>query len=140
MPVSFTPCEPNELPLEALTFLKRACDAAQLSVVTLDGTLQAAIARKTAIYLIKRDDDLIGCMTLSLRETSKDRFLELPLLSGVNLRSWRDDLVKFIFDQGDLYGCNRFTMIGRKGFERLYPELSLITCVYGRDLNLTRPL
>lgn len=132
------------LPDQAIQYIKDACERTQLSVLTPEHTIQQAREGKCRIYLIYKEKDhspkfrsidLMGCFTLCLRETAKDKFLELPLLGGRELRSWRDEFVKFLFERAAEHKCTRFTMIGRKGFERLFPEMKLLCCVYGRNLT-----
>lgn len=146
MPVEFTLWRPRyfSLPDKAKEYLAQACRRTQISFITLEQTIEDACQGRCSVYLVyeKREHtpnfatiDLVGCVTLSLRKTPKDLLLELPLMGGENLRSWRDDLVEFLFQKASEHKCTRFTMIGRKGFERLFPELSLLCCVYGRNLT-----
>ena len=131
--VKFELKDPASLCIQSLNFLEEACKKSQLSILTVANCLQVAREGKAFIYEIY-DEQLIGCMTLSIRESGTHRYLELPLLGGRNIVLWRDDLVKFLFEQAKKHNCNKFTMIGRKGFERLFPEMRLLCCVYGRDL------
>lgn len=146
MAVEFIEWRPRyfNLPDKAKEFLYDACQRTQLSVITLEETIEQASKGKCSIYLVYKTKehspkfasiDLVGCLTLSLRETERDLFLELPLMGGEDLRSWRDDLVDFLFQKAEQHKCTRFTMIGRKGFERLFPEMKLLCCVYGRNLT-----
>lgn len=132
------------LPDKALEFISSACAHTQLSFMTPEQTISQARQGKCSIYLVYKTKeyspkfatiDLVGCLTLSLRDTGKDLFLELPLMGGENLREWRDDLVDFLFRKAEQHKCTRFSMIGRRGFERLFPELKLLCCVYGRNLT-----
>lgn len=137
MPVDFVPWNPTFLPLHkrAYEFLSSACKRSRLSVFTPEDVISQAKRKQLSIYLVIVDGEIIGCFTLSLRPARDDLYLELPLLGGKRLKEWRDELVKFLFEQAEAHECTRFTMIGRKGFEKLFPEIKLLCCVYGRNLT-----
>lgn len=136
MPVEFSRWEPP-LPLhkKAYGYLQEACKRSQLSVLTAEQTIQQAQQRLASIYVVTDNHEIIGCFVLSLRLTPQDKYLELPLLAGKYLKNWRTMLVDFLFEYANYNDCTKFTMIGRKGFERLFPELKLLCCVYGRNLT-----
>lgn len=139
MPVEFSLWKPDFLPLhrKAYDYLDKACQRSQLGILTPEDTIEQARRGRTSIYIVIEQDQIIGCFTLSLRPSSNDLYLELPLLGGERIREWRDQLVEFILALGAKHSCTKFVMIGRKGFDRIFPELTLLTCVYGR--NLTEP-
>lgn len=120
---------------KAYQYLKEACRRSNLAFITPEDTIESARQGLVLIYMITDFTDIIGCFTLSLRPTRNDLFLELPLLAGKRLKEWRQHLVDFLFETAKDNHCTRFSMIGRKGFERLFPELKLLCCVYGRNLT-----
>jgi len=120
---------------QAYDYLSEACKRARLSIITPEHTIEQARKDLCLIYQVIDTNEIIGCFTLCFRTTDNDYYLELPLLAGKRLMEWRDFLVEFLFKIAADNNCTKFTMIGRKGFERLFPELSLLCCVYGRNLT-----
>lgn len=136
MPVEFVAWD-TRFPLhrKAREYLGRACARSRLSDFTPDRVIADALDGRTTVYLVTDLGDVIGCFTLSLRNLQDGRILELPLLGGVGLAKWRDNLVEILFQIAAANRCTRFSMIGRRGFERLFPELEMLCCVYGRNLT-----
>lgn len=136
MPVEFVLWD-DKFPLHkrAYAYLEKACKRSRLSVFTPEQAISQARKNLASIYLITEGQEIIGCFTLSIRTTSKDKYLELPLLGGAGIGRWRSMLVDFLFQYAEYYHCTKFTMIGRKGFEKLFPEMKLLCCVYGRNLT-----
>lgn len=119
--------------LRAATIASRGT---QLALNDLIG--QAAFGQAT-IYLVKIDDFLCGCFVLSLRQHRDRRVLQLLALGGFKIRVWRDALVDFLFDAAKKSSCTDFSMIGRRGFGKLFPEMRHVACIYGLDLTKIPP-
>lgn len=129
--------DPFSFPLhrKAIEYLDLACKRSQLGVFTSEQTIRQAKDGFASIYMVMENHEVIGCFTLCLRSDGKDLYLELPLLGGKKLSQWRHELVDFLFYEAAHSKCTKFTMVGRKGFERLFPEMKLLCCVYGRNLT-----
>lgn len=136
MPVEFVRWNP-QFPLHkrAFDYLSEACKRSRLAIMTPEHTIRQARRAQAAIFVVTDIQEIIGCFVLTLRVSGNDRYLELPLLGGKWLKGWRDILVDFLFDYAAHHDCTKFTMIGRKGFERMFPEMKLLCCVYGRNLT-----
>lgn len=136
MPVEFVLWD-HRFPLHkhAYDYLKQACRRSRLAIMTPEQFIEQAKHGLTLIYIVTDTNNIIGCFTLCLKLTDNDTYLELPLLAGRGLKEWRDHLVNFLFEMAAANKCTRFTMIGRRGFEKLFPELTLLCCVYGRNLT-----
>lgn len=136
MPIEFVLWD-HRFPLHkaAFDYLDKACKRSRLSIMTPEHTIAQARRNQASIYLVTNGQEIIGCFTLTLRTSDKDKYLELPLLGGASIATWRDMLVDFLFSYAEYYKCTKFTMIGRKGFERMFPEMKLLCCVYGRNLT-----
>lgn len=120
---------------KAWDYLEEACKRTFIDIFTVDELVEEAKAGRTSIYVVTDLENIIGCFNLCIRSNHGRLYLELQLLGGKNLKLWRDELVQFLFLMAKQHGCSRFTVIGRKGFEKVFPELKLFCCVYGHNLT-----
>jgi hypothetical protein len=136
MPIEFVQWD-TRFPLHKVAhdYLISACAHSHLAILTAEQVIKSVTEGNGTIFIVIDNAEIIGCFTLSIRTNAADKYLELPLLAGMRLKAWRDDLVAFLFSVAGANKCTKFTMIGRKGFNRLFPELKLLTCVYGRNLT-----
>lgn len=96
--------------------------------------LQAAREHKTIIFGVYDTTETVGVFTVDLKVGKGLKVLILSLLAGKNIMSWRDDLSKFLFTLAEANKCTDFSVLGRKGFGKIFPELTLDGYIYSRKL------
>lgn len=129
--VSFARTEPDNLPRQAIEYLQDACNAIQ-GYCTVDmaiGQVQAGIGM---IYCVFVDNVLAGTLFINFRLINGEKKMTLVLLgSEINkLHTWSNDLVYFLRRLKSDQKASHFSILGRRGFGRLFKELRHVACVY----------
>lgn len=117
------------LPEKAKEWLFKASIRTGISNIDVNQIINLSNTGRVLLFSVD-DDGLIGTFCLTIRDISDKRILTMLLLGGENLMSWRDDLVEFMEAIAQKYACHEFYMMGPKAYERMFPEISLVSCVY----------
>lgn len=134
MKIDFKALDPNNLSEKAIIFLEKATGQSVCDFFDLNDYIEAAKQRKSLIFGAFDGENMVGCFTIDLKAGKGRKVIILSLLGGEHIKLWRDDLVKFLFDMAKQNKCTDFSMLGRKGFGKLFPELTLDGCIYSRKL------
>lgn len=129
--VEFAHCHPDNVPYQALDYLNDACLAVE-GYCTLDMALAQARAGIGLIYCVFIDNVLGGALFINFRVVGGEKKMTLTLLGSQKnqLHVWARDLVYFLRCLKKDQKATNFTVFGRKGFGKLFPELKHIACVY----------
>jgi hypothetical protein len=121
----------DDLPREAYGWLKKASERSKLFKVDLDACIKSCESENVHIYTVE-SDTLIGCFIVTFKKMGDNYIMSLLLLGGIGLLKWRDDLVKFLESLSQKRGVTYFSMMGPFSRKRFFPEVTLVTCVYGK--------
>lgn len=128
----------DSLPEQALEHLNEASKA-------MDGYFPLARAMEQAksgageIYLVFHKQKLHGAMFLNFRMLSDKRVvMNLPLLGGSEMWLWAKDLGEFLHNKARQIGADEFTILGREGWGKLFPELEKIGSIFRRKLTVVK--
>lgn len=134
MKVEFNKLNPEELSDIAVKFLSDAVVRSPSNFHSVDDYINSAKAKKNMIFGAYEGQNLIGSFILNISSGNGRHILILSLLGGKKIKSWRDELVEFLFAMADNNKCTDFSMVGRQGWGRLFPEMKLDGCIYSRRL------
>lgn len=129
--VSFVRTDPENLPNQAIDYLQDACDAMK-GFCTVDIAIAQTHAGIGFIYCVWIDNVLSGCLFINFRLVEGEKKMTLVLLgSELNrLHLWAHDLVYFLRCIKRDQKAHNFTVLGRKGWGKLFKELRHVACVF----------
>lgn len=81
-------------------------------------------------YSVYENNVLIGFFTYTLSLVGKTKFMNLFLLDGKKTLQWFPVMAVFLREIFDASGADEFTMIGRPGWKRLFPQLEVAGVIY----------
>lgn len=132
--MDFRPLDPFHLSEKAIKFLSEAIKTLNLDFWTIDEYVLSAQNLNITIMGVF-DGDLIGCFTIETKQQKDRKILVLSLLGGANLSLWAQHLSDFLFLVAANNQCTDFSVIGRPGLARIFPQLTLDACIYSRKLT-----
>lgn len=124
----------RHIPRKSLGYLKSA-SLAVTNYLEVDIALDQARHGQGCIYETLLDSRLTGCFFFNYVTNHLGRTMNLILLGGERLPLWAADLSRFLNTLCHENEIDQFTMLGRKGFEKLFPELEPIACVYRKKFE-----
>lgn len=131
--MEFRLIDPDEISEQAKKYLIDAIASTRIDLFDIDDYLDAARRKKSMIFGAF-DEELTGCFTVEIKAAKDKKVLMVSILGGKDLKLWRDNLVAFLFDIASRNKCTDFSIIGRKGFEKMFPEVKLDACIYSVKL------
>jgi hypothetical protein len=129
--IEFERHRPDNLPVQCKEWLIAASKRTGISYLDVDKIIASCLTRDVQIYSMEEAGVLKACFCLNFH----NKTMNLLLLGGEDVKSWRDDLVRFLFATAKYEECTEFTMMGPLAWKRLFPEVTLRTCVFGRNLT-----
>lgn len=97
---------------------------------TLDMALAEANAGIGAFYCIFVDEKLHGCFFLRYRLIHIGKIMEVVLLGGIGIELWAKELDRILKEIAKDQRANEITLVGRKGWGRLFHDLEQVSCFY----------
>lgn len=131
--MEFRPLDPHKLDELAIKYLQQAIESFSFDFFDINDYIEAAKRKQSLIFGVF-SPEMIGCFLVDLKAGKGRKVLIISLLGGYNLKLWREDLLKFMLDMGKQNQCTDFSMLARKGFEKICPELTLDACIYSMRL------
>lgn len=131
--VEFERHRPDNIPELAKNWLYAASKRTGISFLNADEYIKNCDKKEIHIYTITDRDALKACFCVVFHLDGK--IMSLVLLGGEDVKSWRDEFVEFLFATAKKNGAVQFTMMGPLAWGKLFPELKLMSCVFG--INLT---
>lgn len=119
----------KELPDAAKIYLESASNAVG-GYFTLDMAIAEEKAGIGAFYCVFVDEKIHGCFFLRYRLIHIGKIMEVVLLGGIEIELWADDLNKILKEIAKDQKANEITLVGRKGWGRLFHDLEQVSCFY----------
>lgn len=99
--------------------------------------MEQAKAAQGEVYIASKNGEIFGAFFKNFRTLDDKRVvMNIPLLGGAELWLWRNDLKEFLIQKANEIKANEFTILGRKGWSKLFPEFEEIGVVLRMKLPL----
>lgn len=82
------------------------------------------------IFEVRSKGDLLGCFYLRFLDNHLGKTMNLELLGGQKMFSWKDDFVRFVYQIAKDEHVDEFVYLGRKGFSKFFDGLEYVASVY----------
>lgn len=105
----------DNIPWEAVYYLKKAIKRTPACVETIESIVAAIEQGSGELYLIK-GDKVYGASFISISEG----YLNVVLLGGDKIQLWKDVYWQFLLDKMK-ESNTRLLVVGRKGWEKIFP-------------------
>lgn len=117
----------DTLPEQAIKYLDDASKYMRNSF-PVARALDQARSNQGEIWLVRQNQDVLGAFFINFIG-SVGLHVNLPLLGGQKIELWKDDLSQFLNQRCRDLGAIEFTMFGRPGWGKMFPELENMGCV-----------
>lgn len=87
------------------------------------------------IFEVRSKGELLGCFYLTFRQNHLGKTMNLELLGGQKMFSWKHDFVRFVYQIAKDEHVDEFTYMGRKGFAKFFDGLEYVASVYRHKLT-----
>lgn len=116
---------------KSVEYLKSAHD----EFFGLFDALEKAKNQEGFIFEVRSKGELLGCFYLRFIQNHLGKVMNLELLGGQKILSWRDDFVRFINLIAKDEHIDEFTYLGRKGFAKFFDGLKYVASIYRHKLT-----
>lgn len=82
------------------------------------------------LFSVYDDKVITGFFLYSLSEIKSKKHMNLILLDGVKTLKWFPVMAEYLRKTFDSLGIDEFTLIGRPGWKKLFPQLSVAGVIY----------
>ena len=133
--VEFIPVQPFEVDIlepEAVEYLDRASGEIH-GYFSSKHALDAAKAGAGMLFKAQ-ENGILGCFYISFRQYPVGRVMSVILLGGRDFESWGVQLHEFLTALALKNGAVEFTMMGRKGWAKIFPDFEHLACIYRKRL------
>lgn len=113
------------IPQQAYIYLDDACRQLK-DLMTVKMAVDGVISGLGAIFLVFADNVLTGAIYIDFKINHVGKTMNIVLLGGVNFEEWFDDMRFFIMRLAMDRDVNECTILGRKGWERLLPDMEFL--------------
>jgi hypothetical protein len=120
------------IPAQGIDYLESAADN-PCSDITVNDVISYARAGLAEIYLVI-DGDICGAFCLMYGHNNAGKMVDIVLLGGKDLDTWKEPVKAYIIDIAKKNGCNQLFLIGRHGFGKLFPVLKPVGTVYMMEI------
>lgn len=127
MAIKFFHADPDFLPVEAFEFLRKAAE--NNNYFEVSDALRQSRNGVGKIFCVYNEKKLVGSFFLNFKTNHIGRIINLVLLGGMEIEKWKDDLSAFLNDFCKKNKATEFMLLGRRGWERMFPELEYVSCV-----------
>lgn len=115
----------NALPDQAYIYLDDACRQLK-DLMTVKMAVDGVISGLGTIFLVFADNVLTGCMYIDFKLNHVGKTMNIVLLGGVKFKEWFADMRFFIMRLALDRDINECTILGRKGWEKLLPDMECL--------------
>lgn len=84
---------------------------------------------------VKNNSRLVASIYLTITEQEIGLVLTSVLFGGVEFDEWYLELRDYYYALAKKYKCDHFTLMGRRGFKKYFPELEEVATVFRVKLN-----
>lgn len=109
-------------------------DSASGDFLSAKVVFREAVNGSATIHVVRVDGNLRGVFSTNVRELDGKKVLCVTMLSGVGICDWFSELVLFLKNKASDIGAKKFTILGRRGWGKLYPDFEEIGVIYGLNL------
>lgn len=113
------------MPEQAYIYLDDACRQLK-DLMTVKMAVDGVIAGLGAMFLVFADNVLTGCMYIDFKLNHVGKTMNIVLLGGVKFKDWFADLRFFLMRLALDRDVNECTILGRKGWEKLLPDMEFL--------------
>lgn len=127
--VMVRPHEAESLPKEALEFLNSLNGIAISCEFTTEDIIRKTKEEKGYLFLIKIRGEIFGIFYFIFK-SPENIYLDIQVLAGKKMPLWKDSFMAFVKNLMRNAGCEEVWITGRKGFEKVFPELKPVGTIY----------
>lgn len=124
-----------DLPVKAIHYLQQAINRTPASTSRLDVTLDIARKGYGNMYAVYDERKLTGMCYLLLYDSPEGKIASPCLIGGDNMRIWKRDFHKFLYEFCQLSGAIKCRWIGRKGWAGAYPKSKVIGYIMEHEIS-----
>lgn len=124
----------DKLPTKALEFLSKAVEKTN-SNFSVDAAIQQFYQGLGYIYTAYYNDRIIGCFFINFSLVSGGKILSIILMGGENTQLWFEDIEDFFSNLAKQCECFKLTLMGRRGWGKIYPSLKEEAVLYSKNLT-----
>lgn len=129
------PSQLDSLPEEAMQYLNEASKSMD-GYFPIEGAFQQTKANRGEIYLVIHKLALVGAFFLNFHNVDEKRMvMNMPLLGGKEIWLWSKDLSDFLYHRAEQLGIYEFTILGRDGWGKLFPDLEKIGTIFRKKVE-----
>lgn len=125
---------PDQLCQKSLDYLEEASDVIG-GYFTKDMAVKASDDNKGNIVNVYMDGQLTGCFFIRTKEYHVGLVLEIILLGGECFSDWSQALYGFIINTAKENKADEISIVGRKGWGRLFKELIPMATIFRKKMN-----
>lgn len=123
--IRFIPTDPDDLPIEALTWLSASIRKTPGNLSSLADILDHSRSSKGSFFLVK-SDKLIGCIYFEWLPQA----LNIVSVGGDNIKDWRNEMHDFCVGLIRERGIKTIMFMGRHGLGKIFPQFKFIGTVF----------
>lgn len=97
--------------------------------------LEKAKNQEGYIFEVRSNGELLGCFYVRFIQNHLGKTMNLELLGGQKMFSWKDDFVYFMEQMAEDEHVDEFIYLGRKGFSRFFSGLKYVASIYRCKLS-----
>ncbi len=136
--ITFQKIPPELIPQlseQAIKYLDDAIKRTPASVSRLDVTLDMAAKGYGNVYAVYDDGIFTGICYLLVYPTDAGKVVSPCLIGGDNMKAWRKDFHKFLYEFCCLSNAVKVRWIGRKGWAKAYPHSKVIGYIMESEIS-----
>lgn len=128
---SFSIASPDEVEAspEALKYLERGADNFG-GLLGVRKALETARHGQSIFVFVKNAIILRGAIYLTITHQDTGKVLTSVLFGGDNFDEWASELREYYYKLAKEHDCDEFSLLGRRGFQRFFPELKEVATVF----------
>lgn len=129
MKTEFVEYHPDQLPLEAISYLESALHHTPDNDLTIEDILSQAINGEGSIIVIK-NSEIVGCTYIQLFPD----VMSIVLLAGKDISEWKQDAQDFYIDLMKKNNIKNLIVVGRKGWGNIFKVLKTKGTLYSMEI------
>lgn len=117
-----------EITSDILGYLQSASDYMG-NIFPVSRALEQNLTGQGEIWAVCEKDAVLGAFFINFVTNETGRYVNLPLLGGKNMDHWKEALSQFLNQRCRDEKAVAFTLLGRPGWKKAFPELEHAGCV-----------
>ncbi len=122
---------PSEIRLDqkAVRFLESGANGFG-GMLSVENILNNFVENHGLLIIVKSKKETIGSIYLTITQQEVGKVMTSVLLGGERFSEWKDELREFYYKTARENGCDKFSLLGRRGFKKFFPELKEIATLF----------